>query len=87
MPEGGGSGVSHYLPPRPPRIDEDEDGDDMIAIDDVSGRAIPAHLVKAARAEEVTFMKSWGVWTVRPRTEAWARTGKAPIGGCWVDHD
>ena len=37
--------------------------------------------------EEVDFMNSWKVWDVRPRAEAWEKTGKPPLGGRWVDYD
>ena len=38
------------------------DGDPEFG-DDISGAALPAEAVRAARAEEVTFMESRGGWT------------------------
>ena len=60
---------------------------DSAYLDDVSGEVLPAGLTHDARVEELKFMKSWHVWDVRPVAECWARTGKAPVGGRWVDHN
>ena len=32
-------------------------------------------------------MRSWDVWETKPVSDCWAATGKAPIGGRWVDHN
>ena len=40
-----------------------------------------------ARKEELVFMEEWQVWDVVPVAEAWAATGRKPIGGRWVDHN
>eukprot|EP00969_Alexandrium_andersonii_P216495 9562337-Alexandrium_andersonii.AAC.1 len=32
-------------------------------------------------------MDSWQVWDARPISERKERTGRAPIGGIWVDHN
>ena len=48
---------------------------------------MPAALAQAARAEELKFLASWHVWDVRPISECWAKTGKAPQRGRWVDHN
>ncbi len=53
--------------------------------DEITGAALPPDLVKQARAEELTFMREWGVWRRTPIAECWAATGKAPIGTKWVD--
>ena len=58
-----------------------------VYLDDVSGEELPPDLTHAARVEELRFMKSWHVWDVRPVSECKAVTGKAPIGGRWVDHN
>eukprot|EP00969_Alexandrium_andersonii_P326768 14439216-Alexandrium_andersonii.AAC.1 len=44
--------------------------------DDVAGAALPLELVTAARAEEIRFMESWGVWGIRLVSERLARAGK-----------
>jgi hypothetical protein len=42
-------------------------------------------LVAAARATELQYFNSKGVWRKRPRQEAFARTGRQPISVRWVD--
>ena len=69
---------------------EDEEGPpsaEFTGIDDVTGEDIPADLLNKARQEDIAFMQSWKVWEVCTREEAYRRTGKAPIGGRWVDHN
>ena len=62
------------------------DGDDRTdAWDDVHGGELPLGLVKEARMEEVTFMRGKGIWTERPTSECWDKTGKAPTSVRWVD--
>ena len=41
--------------------------------------------MQLARAEEIKFMKDWGVWERALVTDCWRETGKAPIGSKWVD--
>eukprot|EP00969_Alexandrium_andersonii_P245142 10833754-Alexandrium_andersonii.AAC.1 len=41
----------------------------------------------STRAEGIKFIQSWNVRDVRPVSECWARAGKGPIGGRWVDHN
>jgi hypothetical protein len=53
--------------------------------DEITGAALPPDLVRQARAEELTFMREWGVWKRARITECWQETGKAPIGSKWVD--
>ena len=54
-------------------------------VDSVSGQPLQASLVKAARALELEYFNSKCVWEKRPRGEAMARTGKAPISVRWID--
>ena len=54
-------------------------------MDDVAGAELPAHLVKAARKEELEVIEKMGVWEPRPRSECLARTGKNPIKLRWLD--
>jgi hypothetical protein len=53
--------------------------------DEITGATLPPDLVRQARAEELTFMREWGVWERARVAECWAETGKAPIGSKWVD--
>ena len=55
--------------------------------DDVSGETLPPSLTREARMEEIRFMQDWKVWEVRTIQECKEVTGKAPIGGRWVDHN
>ena len=69
----------------------DGDGEDMIendefAWDDVNNIELPIKEVKAARAEEMAHMKG-KMFKVVPRSECFARTGRAPISTKWVDTD
>ena len=53
--------------------------------DDLPGEPLPHGLTSKARLEELEFMRSWHVWQVVSRSEAWKKTGKAPLRGRWVD--
>jgi len=46
--------------------------------DDLTGQPLRDDLVKAARAKELEFFSSKGVWSKVPRQRAFARTGKPP---------
>ena len=48
---------------------------------------LPIEKVKAARAEEISYMEGQGIWTVRPVTECWEKTGRKPVSVRWVDTD
>jgi hypothetical protein len=54
-------------------------------VDDVSGEFLDPQLVKAAREEEMTFLKTKRVYDKVPIEEARRITGKAPIGTRWID--
>ncbi len=53
--------------------------------DDVSGQILRDDLVQEARAKELTYFSTKGVWTKRPRGEARRVTGKGAISVRWVD--
>ena len=67
----------------PEQMNDSEDED--IGWDDVNEVQIPLELVKAARGEEVQFMKSRSLWTVVPTSECIVKTGKRPVSVRWVD--
>ena len=54
-------------------------------VDEVSGKALETSMVKAAREEEIDYAHRYNVWTLAPISEAWERTGKAPISSRWID--
>ena len=53
--------------------------------DDLTGQPLRDDLVKAARAKELEFFRSKGVWTKVPRQTAYQKTGRPPISVRWVD--
>ena len=53
--------------------------------DDLTKQPLKDVLVKAARAKELEFFCSKGVWLKVPRQRSYDRTGKAPITVRWVD--
>ena len=54
-------------------------------IDDMSKQVLKDSLVQEARAKELLYFNSKGVWRKRPRSEAFQKTGRAPITVRWVD--
>ena len=66
---------------------EEEQQQEFEAWDDVKGGRLNVRDVKAARAEEVSYMTKRGIWKQRPIEECWRRTGKGPISVRWVDTD
>lgn len=55
--------------------------------DDVIGKIISPELVRDASAEEIRGAEVMGAWVKVPREEAFAVTGKSPVGTRWVDTD
>ena len=53
--------------------------------DSVTGQPLRAELVRAARKLELEYFDAKQVWEKRPRSEALAKTGKAPITVRWID--
>ena len=53
--------------------------------DSVTGQPLPEELVRAGRKLELEYFEKKGVWEKVPRSEALARTGKAPISVRWID--
>jgi hypothetical protein len=58
---------------------------DDYAVDDVNGGLLDIEKVRAAREEEIEFMKSRGIWREVPAQECWDKTGRAPVTVKWVD--
>ena len=55
--------------------------------DDVDGRPLDSKLVKAARQEEMQYIKSIPVYEEADLEECMRAAGKPPIFTRWVDHD
>jgi hypothetical protein len=53
--------------------------------DDITKQPLLDGLVDAARAKELEYFASKGVWVKRPKAEAFQKTGRAPISVRWVD--
>ena len=53
--------------------------------DDLTGQVLNDAMVAEARATELRFFYSKGVWVKRPHHMARARTGRPPISVRWVD--
>ena len=53
--------------------------------DDLTGQPLRDDLVRSARAKELEFFCSKGVWVKVPRQRSFERTGKPPISVRWVD--
>ena len=68
-----------------PDIDFSLAEDWTLFTDEVSGKALEASLVRAARAEEIEYAVRYGVWDPVPISEAYQRTGKPPISSRWID--
>jgi hypothetical protein len=58
---------------------------DAVIKDSVTGQPLERALVDAARKLEMEYFESKNVWVRRPRSEALAKTGKAPITVRWID--
>ena len=54
-------------------------------LDDITKQPLLDGLVNAARANELEYFASKGVWIKRPKSEAFQKTGRPPISVRWVD--
>ena len=51
----------------------------------ITQQELLSKLISVAREEEFVFMDDQQVWDVVRIAEGWARTGKGPLKGKWVD--
>ena len=66
--------------------DPDDDPDvDYEAFDDAKGGSLDVKLVRAARAEEMEFVKERQIYEYASVKECLRRTGRPPVGTKWVD--
>ena len=54
-------------------------------MDDLTGLPLRPELCIEARAKEIAYFKSKGVWEIRPISEARRRMGRPPISVRWVE--
>ena len=66
-------------------VNTEESLERPVAWDEYTGLRLDPDLVYKSRREEIQFMDQLNVWEFRPRTEAFDRTGKPPIGTRWVE--
>ena len=59
--------------------------DEIIAFDDVSGDELDIAKVIAARAEEICYFRSMGVYDKVSLQQSYDETGKGPIDHRWID--
>lgn len=65
---------------------EDDDEEEMaVAWDDVSGATLDPNKVKAARAEELEYVRKMNLYTKVPVSECLRKIGKPPISVRWID--
>ena len=60
-------------------------GSDEVAYDDAKGGTLPVHLVKAARQEEMAYVRDRHLYEYKSIDECLQRTGKPPVPTKWVD--
>ena len=63
----------------------DDKWDEGEYVDQKTGNLLDPALAKAARLEEIAFMKKIGLYEEVPVEECWEKTGKAPTSTRWVD--
>ena len=76
-------------------VDDDEGVGDMdgselwqeFGWDDNSGASLPVELVKAARQEEMDYLRTRGTYKIVKKKECRECTGRSPISTRWVDCD
>ena len=63
----------------------EEDHQDLIAFDDVSGAELDPKMVQKARRDEIEYVRSMNLYTKVSISECLAKTGKKPIAVRWID--
>ena len=67
----------------PPEEPDEMDG--AVSRDNNTGEHVDSRKVMAARREELDYYRSMDAYKIVSKEEAWAVTGKAPIGVRWLD--
>ena len=57
----------------------------MTYVDEISGKALTAALVRAERQEELEHADRYGIWDEVPTQACWDQTKAAPISTRWID--
>ena len=60
---------------------------DVICIDDITGKELPRHAVRKARELELKYLRDLGVYEKVDEKEAVAKYGITPVDTKWIDTD
>ena len=60
---------------------------DVICIDDITGKELPVHAVRKARELELKYLRDLGVYEKVDEKEAVAKYGITPVDTKWIDTD
>ena len=66
---------------------EEEQKQDVICFDDITGKELPWHAVRKARELELKYFRDLGVYEKVDEKEAVAKYGITPVDTKWVDTD
>ena len=66
---------------------EEEQEQDVICFDDITGKELPWHAVRRAREWELKYLRDLGVFEKVDEKEAVAKYGITPVDTKWVDTD
>ena len=66
---------------------EEEQEQDIICFDDITGKEPPWHAVRKAREQELKYLRDLGVYGKVDEKEAVAKYGITPVDTKWVDTD
>ena len=67
--------------------DVEEEEQDVICFDDITGKELPWHAVRKARGLELKYLRDLGVYEKIDDNEAVAKYGITPVDTKWVDTD
>ena len=64
---------------------EEEQEQDVICFDDITGKELPWHAVRKARESELKYLRDLGVYEQVDEKEAFKKYGVTPVDTKWVD--
>ena len=66
-------------------VEDDDEEEMVVAWDDVSGATLDPNKVKAARAEELEYVRRMNLYTKVPVSKCLRKIAKQPISVRWID--
>ena len=66
---------------------EEEQEQDVLCFDDITGKELPWHAVRKARELELKYLRDLGVYEKVDEKEAVDKYGVTPVDTKWVDTD